>query len=129
MRGMISYAEDRRSGAGEKGPSPCAPAGHLPQILRIYCFLHKKVNFHVKKSPETTRLGSVYAVLCRLTPLFSSLTQEPPEEFWYNRPMPRINLKALKAHRDRTFCMLSSNRVANPAGALDFVNTRGFVYF
>jgi len=43
--------------------------------------------------------------------------------------MPSINLKTLKAHRARTFCLLPSNRVTNPAGALDFVNERGFVYF
>jgi len=43
--------------------------------------------------------------------------------------MPGINLKALKAYRECTFCILPSNRVSNPAGALDFVNARGFVYF
>jgi hypothetical protein len=43
--------------------------------------------------------------------------------------MPSINLEYLKAHRTRTFCLLQSNRVSNPAGALDFVNARGFVYF
>lgn len=43
--------------------------------------------------------------------------------------MPAIDLKALKAHRDRTFCLLSSHRVSSPAEALDFVNARGFVYF
>jgi hypothetical protein len=43
--------------------------------------------------------------------------------------MPKINLKYLKPHRSRTFCLLASNRVSTPAGALDFVNARGFVYF
>lgn len=43
--------------------------------------------------------------------------------------MPGIDLKALKAHRDCTFCLHPSNRVSNPAGALDFVNARGFAYF
>jgi len=43
--------------------------------------------------------------------------------------MPCINLKTLKAHRTRTFCLLPSNRVSNPAGALDFVNKRGFTFF
>jgi hypothetical protein len=43
--------------------------------------------------------------------------------------MPSINLEYLKAHRTRTFCLLQSNRVSNPAGALDFVNERGFTYF
>jgi hypothetical protein len=43
--------------------------------------------------------------------------------------MPGINLKTLKAHRLRTFCLLPSKRVSDPAAALDFVNTRGFVYF
>ena len=43
--------------------------------------------------------------------------------------MPAINLKALKAQRARTFCLLPANRLTNPAAALDFVNARGFVYF
>ncbi|HEX7620967.1 MAG TPA: crosslink repair DNA glycosylase YcaQ family protein, partial [Anaerolineales bacterium] len=43
--------------------------------------------------------------------------------------MPGINLKTLKAHRNNTFRLLPGNRVSNPAGALDFVNQRGFVYF
>ncbi len=43
--------------------------------------------------------------------------------------MSGIDLKALKAHRARTFRTLPSNRVTNPAEALDFVNARGFVYF
>jgi hypothetical protein len=43
--------------------------------------------------------------------------------------MPVINLGKLKTHRNHTFRLLPSNRVSNPAGALDFVNERGFVYF
>jgi len=43
--------------------------------------------------------------------------------------MPGINLETLKAHRARTFCLLPSNRVSNPAGALDFINARGFTFF
>jgi hypothetical protein len=43
--------------------------------------------------------------------------------------MPGLNLETLKAHRLRTFCLLPSKRLSNPAGALDFVNERGFVYF
>lgn len=43
--------------------------------------------------------------------------------------MPVIDLGKLKTHRNRTFRLLSSNRVSNPPGALDFVNERGFVYF
>jgi hypothetical protein len=43
--------------------------------------------------------------------------------------MPGLNLETLKAHRRRTFCLLPSKRVSNPARALDFVNARGFVYF
>ena len=43
--------------------------------------------------------------------------------------MPGINLKTLKAHRARTFCLLPADRLTSPAAALDFVNARGFVYF
>ncbi len=43
--------------------------------------------------------------------------------------MPALNLGKLKTHRNRTFHFLTSNRVTDPAGALDFVNERGFVYF
>jgi hypothetical protein len=43
--------------------------------------------------------------------------------------MPSINLETFKAHRARTFCLHSSNRVSNPAGALDYVNARGFIFF
>ena len=43
--------------------------------------------------------------------------------------MPAIDLKALKAHRNRTFRLLASNRVSTPEAALDFANTRGFIFF
>jgi hypothetical protein len=43
--------------------------------------------------------------------------------------MPVINLGKLKTHRNRAFRFLPSIRVKDPAGALDFVNERGFVYF
>jgi hypothetical protein len=43
--------------------------------------------------------------------------------------MPTIDIKRLKAYRARTFHLLPTNRLSNPAGALDFVNDRGFVYF
>jgi hypothetical protein len=43
--------------------------------------------------------------------------------------MPSINLDTLKAHRKRSFGLLAGERVTDPAGALRFVNGRGFVYF
>ena len=43
--------------------------------------------------------------------------------------MLTINLERLKAHRARTFRMLATNHINFPAGALDFVNERGFTYF
>jgi hypothetical protein len=43
--------------------------------------------------------------------------------------VPAIDLKRLKAHRSRTFATSPARRVSSPAQALDFVNTRGFVYF
>ena len=43
--------------------------------------------------------------------------------------MPVINLKKLKSHRALTFRLPPSPRVASPKAAIDFVNTRGFVYF
>jgi hypothetical protein len=43
--------------------------------------------------------------------------------------MSVIDLGTLKAHRNRTFCLLPAHRLTNPDGALDFVNERGFVYF
>ena len=43
--------------------------------------------------------------------------------------MPLIDMKKLKAYRSRTFHLLPANRLSSPAGALDFVNERGFVYF
>lgn len=43
--------------------------------------------------------------------------------------MLTINLERLKAHRTRTFRLLATNHINSPAGALDFVNERGFTYF
>jgi len=43
--------------------------------------------------------------------------------------MPNLDLKKLNSHRARTFCLPPSPRVTSPKAALDFVNTRGFVYF
>jgi hypothetical protein len=43
--------------------------------------------------------------------------------------MPILDLKKLNSHRARTFRLPPSPRVTSPTAALDFVNTRGFVYF
>jgi hypothetical protein len=43
--------------------------------------------------------------------------------------MPILDLKKLNSYRARTFRLPPSPRVASPKAALDFVNTRGFVYF
>ncbi|KAF0107804.1 MAG: hypothetical protein FD146_1435 [Anaerolineaceae bacterium] len=43
--------------------------------------------------------------------------------------MPTLDLERLKAHRARTFCLLPSNRVSSPSGALAFVRARGFTFF
>jgi hypothetical protein len=43
--------------------------------------------------------------------------------------MPKIDLARLKAYRLKTFHLLPAMRLSSPAGALDFVNERGFVYF
>jgi Winged helix DNA-binding domain len=43
--------------------------------------------------------------------------------------MPTLDLKKLKSYRAGTFRLPPSPRVASPKAALDFVNTRGFVYF
>jgi len=43
--------------------------------------------------------------------------------------MLTIDLERLKAHRARTFRLLAANHIHSPAGALDFVNERGFTYF
>ena len=43
--------------------------------------------------------------------------------------MPSIDLKKLEAHRARTFRLPPSPRVTSPKAALDFINTRGFIYF
>jgi hypothetical protein len=43
--------------------------------------------------------------------------------------MAGIDLKKLKKHRSKAFRFLPADRVTSPAGALGFVNERGFVYF
>jgi hypothetical protein len=43
--------------------------------------------------------------------------------------MQKLDLERLKAYRLKTYRLLPLNRVSNPAGALDFVNERGFVFF
>jgi hypothetical protein len=43
--------------------------------------------------------------------------------------MPILDLKKLNSYRARTFRLPPSPRVTSPKAALDFVNTRGFVYF
>jgi hypothetical protein len=43
--------------------------------------------------------------------------------------MPILDLKKLNSYRARTFRLPPSPRVASPKAALDFVNTRGFIYF
>ena len=43
--------------------------------------------------------------------------------------MPSLNLETLKTHRARAFYRLPADRVTSPAGALDFVNARGFTLF
>jgi len=43
--------------------------------------------------------------------------------------MPILNLKKLNSYRARTFRLPPSPRVTSPKAALEFVNTRGFVYF
>ncbi len=43
--------------------------------------------------------------------------------------MLTLDLERLKAYRARTFRLLAANHINSPAGALDFVNERGFTYF
>jgi hypothetical protein len=43
--------------------------------------------------------------------------------------MPSLDLKKLDSHRARTFRLPPSPRVSSPKAALEYVNTRGFVYF
>jgi hypothetical protein len=43
--------------------------------------------------------------------------------------MASVNLKKLKVYRARTFNISATTHLTTPAQALDFVNTRGFVYF
>ncbi len=43
--------------------------------------------------------------------------------------MPILDLKKLSSYRARTFRLPPSPRVTSPKAALDFINTRGFIYF
>ncbi len=43
--------------------------------------------------------------------------------------MPSLDLKKLNSHRARTFRLPPSPRVTSPKAALEYVNTRGFIYF
>jgi hypothetical protein len=43
--------------------------------------------------------------------------------------MPVLDLEKFKAHRARTFNLPPFKPLSNPSQAVDFVNTRGFVYF
>jgi hypothetical protein len=43
--------------------------------------------------------------------------------------MPTLDLKKLNSHRARTFRLPPAPRVTSPKAALDYVNTRGFIYF
>jgi hypothetical protein len=43
--------------------------------------------------------------------------------------MSTIDLKKLDTHRARTFRLPPSPRVTSPKAALEFINTRGFIYF
>src|SRR6266498_5654239 len=47
----------------------------------------------------------------------------------YNQLMPQLDLKKLNSYRARTFRLPPSPRVTSPKAALEFVNTRGFIYF
>ena len=43
--------------------------------------------------------------------------------------MPTLDLKKLNAHRTRTYRLSMLGRVRTARAALDFINTRGFIYF
>jgi winged helix DNA-binding protein len=43
--------------------------------------------------------------------------------------MPALDLKKLNSYRARTFRLPPAPRVASPKAALEYVNTRGFIYF
>lgn len=43
--------------------------------------------------------------------------------------MPTLDLKKLNKYRARTYRLSPFSRVSSPKAALDFVNTRGFIYF
>jgi hypothetical protein len=47
----------------------------------------------------------------------------------YNQLMSQLDLKKLNSYRARTFRLPPSPRVTSPKAALEFVNTRGFIYF
>ena len=47
----------------------------------------------------------------------------------YNQLMPILDLKKLNKHRARTYRLSPFSRVSSPKAALDFINTRGFIYF
>ncbi len=46
-----------------------------------------------------------------------------------DRRMKTLDLERLEVHRKRTFNLSSATRLTTPEQALQFVNTRGFVYF
>jgi hypothetical protein len=43
--------------------------------------------------------------------------------------MPMLDLKKLNSHRARTFRLPPSPRVTSPKAALEYINSRGFIYF
>src|SRR6185436_1371994 len=43
--------------------------------------------------------------------------------------MPRLDLKKLNSYRAKTFRLLPSPRVSSPKAALEYIDTRGFIYF
>jgi winged helix DNA-binding protein len=43
--------------------------------------------------------------------------------------MPRLDLKKLNSYRAKTFRLPPSPRVSSPKAALEYINTRGFIYF
>jgi winged helix DNA-binding protein len=47
----------------------------------------------------------------------------------YNQLMPILDLKKLNKHRARTYRLSPFPRVSSPKAAVDFVNSRGFIYF
>jgi hypothetical protein len=47
----------------------------------------------------------------------------------YNQHMPILDLKKLNKHRARTYRLPPFSRLSSPKAAVDFVNSRGFIYF